>query len=179
MAFTRQLLAVHLLHEVSRGESSQWNVYLRSLPTSYTTAMCLKQEERDALQVPYAVQQADAAAHMAEQQWHTVLPVLRSLCLPPKLLSKSAWLWALSTLSSRTMFMPTDSAGALTPFGDLLNYAPPPPPYLPDLFCEVIPAPDSCCCDGESSDIENEDLICGDGSMDAAGDYYCIHTRRR
>lgn len=44
-----------------------------------------------------------------------------------------AWLWAASTLSSRTMYVPYDPAGALTPFGDLHNYAPPPPPLTPCL----------------------------------------------
>ena len=54
-----------------------------------------------------------------------------------------AWLWAASTLSSRTMYVPFDEAGALTPFGDLHNYAPPPPPYTPSLTAAPRHARDS------------------------------------
>lgn len=46
-----QVLAVHLLHEVSKGEVSFWCPYLRSLPRSYTTAMCFRPGDIEALQV--------------------------------------------------------------------------------------------------------------------------------
>eukprot|EP00899_Mesostigma_viride_P020007 jgi/Mesvir1/28007/Mv20196-RA.3 len=49
----------------------------------------------------------------------------------PKHRSLAAWKWAWSTVSSRTMAVPCDSAGALCPVADLFNYAPPPPPYSP------------------------------------------------
>ena len=47
--------------------------------------------------------------------------------------SLKAWLWAAGTVCSRTMHVPFCSAGALTPFGDLHNYHPPPPPHYPDI----------------------------------------------
>ena len=47
--------------------------------------------------------------------------------------SQKAWLWAASTVCSRTMHVPFCSAGALTPFGDLHNYHHPPPPHYPDI----------------------------------------------
>lgn len=54
--------------------------------------------------------------------------------LPAKWQSLKAWLWSFATLTSRTMFVPWDSAGALTPFGDLHNYQPPPQGFLPDVM---------------------------------------------
>ncbi len=46
-----QVLAVHLLHEVSKGGRSFWCPYLKALPRSYTTAMCFRPAEVEALQV--------------------------------------------------------------------------------------------------------------------------------
>lgn len=53
--------------------------------------------------------------------------------LPKKWCSLKAWLWASSTVCSRTMHVPFSKAGALTPFGDLHNYHPPPPPHYPEI----------------------------------------------
>lgn len=47
--------------------------------------------------------------------------------------SLKAWRWAASTVCSRTMHVPFCPAGALTPFGDLHNYHPAPPPHYPDI----------------------------------------------
>ena len=47
--------------------------------------------------------------------------------------SQKAWLWAASTVCSRTMHIPFCPAGALMPFGDLHNYHPPPAPHYPDI----------------------------------------------
>ena len=47
--------------------------------------------------------------------------------------STKAWLWAASTVCSRTMHVPFSSAGALAPFGDLHNYQPPPAPHYPEI----------------------------------------------
>lgn len=126
-----QVLAVHLLCEASKGAASFWQPYLRSLPPRYTTAMCLTADEAAALQAPHAVMAAAAAAAAAAEHHTGALPLLRALGLAAKWRGRGAWLWAASTLSSRTMYLPSDSAGALAPFGDLHNYRPPPPPYIP------------------------------------------------
>jgi hypothetical protein len=46
-----------------------------------------------------------------------------------------AWVWAASTVLSRTMYHPGDPAGCgcLTPLADLHNYSPPPLPFTPNL----------------------------------------------
>ena len=128
-----QVLAAHLLHECSKGPASFWHPYLRSLPRSYTTALCFSESEAAALQVPAAVAAVRAAAAAAAAQHAGALPLLRTLGLEPNWRSRAAWLWAASTLSSRTMYLPFDSAGALTPLGDFANYRPPPPPVVPTL----------------------------------------------
>ena len=172
-----QLLALHLLHQLSLGPASRWHLYLQNLPPSYTTAISLLPEERDALQVQYAVHQADAAAEEAAQQWRGIAAaVLTSLSLPPKLRSKSAWLWALSTISSRTMYMPGDDAGALTPFGDLHNYGLPPPPFTPSIL--------SCGGSGagrpsEAQDDDSGGADWGDGALDETSGQYRVYARRR
>jgi histone-lysine N-methyltransferase SETD3 len=127
------VLAIHLLHEASKGSLSFWYPYLRSLPRSYTTAMCFTDSEAAALQAAHAMAAARAAAAAAAAAHAGARPALRALRLEPKWRRLGAWLWAASTLSSRTMYLPFDSAGALTPFGDLHNYRPPPPPFTPAL----------------------------------------------
>ncbi len=42
---------MHLLYEVSKGGCSFWWPYLKALPRSYTTAMCFRPAEVEALQV--------------------------------------------------------------------------------------------------------------------------------
>ncbi len=134
-----QVLAAHLLHECSKGAASFWHPYLRSLPRSYTTAMWFAETEAAALQVPAAVAAVRAAAAAAAAQHASALPLLRALQLAPNWRSRAAWLWAASTLSSRTMYLPFDSAGALTPLGDFANYRPPPPPVVPTVH-ELVAA---------------------------------------
>lgn len=126
-----QTLAAHLLHEASKGRASFWHPYLLSLPPHYTTLMCFSDQELTELQAPHAVAAAGAARAAAAAQHAGALPLLRALRLAPKWRGRAAWLWAASTLSSRTMYLPGDPAGALTPFGDLHNYRPPPPPFTP------------------------------------------------
>jgi hypothetical protein len=58
---------------------------------------------------------------------------LQELELPKPLRTLGAWVWAAGTVASRTVFVPFDKAGALCPFGDLFNYAPPPPPADPEV----------------------------------------------
>lgn len=95
--------------------------------------MCFGEAEAAALQVPAAIMTARAAAAAAAEQHGGALPLLRALGLGANWRSRAAWLWAASTLSSRTMFLPFDSAGALMPLGDYANYRPPPPPVVPRL----------------------------------------------
>ncbi|KAG2501249.1 hypothetical protein HYH03_001056 [Edaphochlamys debaryana] len=138
-----QLLAVHLLHEVSRGSSSAWHPYLRQLPRSCTSLPNFSQQQAEALQLPHGVEAAQAAAAKAREDWMAAEPVLQELGLPKRLTGLRAWLWAASTLASRTMYLPWCPAGALTPYGDLHNYQPPPPPFTPCLESPDAGAPTS------------------------------------
>lgn len=130
---SEQVLSVHLLHEMAKGQASSWQTYLGSLPHSYTTAACFAAADIAALQAGCAQQAVRAAADAAVAQWRQALPLLHVLGLAPKWCSRQAWLWACSTLSSRTMYLPGDPAGALTPLGDFANHRPPPPPLVPAL----------------------------------------------
>ena len=163
-----QVLAAHLLHECSKGPASFWHPYLRSLPRSYTTAMCFADAEAAALQVPAAVAAVRAAAAAAAAQHASALPLLRVLRLAPNWRSRAAWLWAASTLSSRTMYLPFDSAGALTPLGDLANYRPPPPPVVPTVHDLVAAAAALSAAAGAAGAAAAADAA-GPAGSDAAG----------
>ena len=52
-----QLLAAHLLKEAARGAESFWAPYIRSLPPSYTTAMCFTEEEAAAAAAASSLEQ--------------------------------------------------------------------------------------------------------------------------
>ncbi|KXZ46488.1 hypothetical protein GPECTOR_43g924 [Gonium pectorale] len=146
----QQLLACHLLHEVAKGAGSFWAPYLRQLPRSYTSLPNFAPEDAAALQLRSAVEAAEAAAEAAREEWRRALPVLQRLGLPKRFTQLRAWLWAASTLGSRTMYLPWCPAGALTPYGDLHNYQPPPAPFTPQLGGPPAPAagPDDRTLDG-------------------------------
>lgn len=160
-----QLLSIHLLHEVTKGRSSFWWPYLESLPKSYTTAIYYKPEDIAALQVPYAIQAAQTEIQRAHIDYNTALPLLKELNIT---CTWDDWIWAASTLSSRTMYLPSDAAGCLTPFGDLHNYGPPPPFELPQRFGRMF----------NTSHSQYQEKICGDGMFDTANDVYKIIARK-
>ncbi|GMH35914.1 hypothetical protein BSKO_03782 [Bryopsis sp. KO-2023] len=124
-------LAIHLLHELSKGVESFWNEYLNLLPREYHTLMHFSDGEIDALQFSHGRELALEAVEINRKKWLKCRHVVKELDLHPKYRSRMAWLWAASTIASRTMFLPFDEAGALTPFGDFLNYEPPPAPLPP------------------------------------------------
>lgn len=164
--------------------------------------MCFAQEEAAELQAPHAAAAALAAAAAAAAQHAGALPLLRALRLAPKWRSLQAWLWAASTLCSRTMYLPGDPAGALTPFGDLHNYRPPPPPFAPtqegllaaarDLAATAVGVTGPARGTGPSAGpvgrgagagaaaLELPDgELAGDGSLAEAADEYRIYARMR
>ncbi|KAK9835753.1 hypothetical protein WJX74_007290 [Apatococcus lobatus] len=153
-----QALAVHLLHELAKGQASKWSIYIRQLPRSYSTACTFTPRQAMQLQVQHAIDRVVAAAKSANASWRQVKPTLSALGLPPKFCSKQAWQWAASTLSSRTMHDPRDPAGVLMPFGDLFNHTPPAAPTEPNFG----PAAESG----------------GDGFLDAEAGVYRLHARR-
>lgn len=63
--------------------------------------------------------------------WQAAQPILAALQLPGKFRSRAAWLLAAGAVASRSMHVPFDDVGCLTPFGDMFNYAPPPAPTPP------------------------------------------------
>jgi hypothetical protein len=105
-----------------------------------------------------------------KESWGRVQGLMEGIRLPKKLRTHSAYLWAHQTLTSRTMFLPTDSAGCLTPFGDLFNYCPPPPPFTPrDVFSSAATQEREVLEDGSIS-------VGGDGHLDIG--HYLIIARQ-
>lgn len=194
-----QILAIHLLLERHKGRESAWFPYLRELPSSYTVLAAWPRSARRELQAPYARRQAARAARAARRERRLAQPLLLEALggggdTEDDLLSKSAWLWAHGTVLSRTMALggggpeDNDHAGCLTPFGDLLNHAPPRgAPWAPDPSEEIagLEREDE---EEEQEDEEEEEqttaVIAGDGALDAkaeaAGESgaYVLHTRR-
>ena len=171
-----QLLALHLLHEHSKGTTSFWYPYLCTLPESYTTAMCFDEVALDELQVSSAREKVSLALYSASRQWNECEKVLKALKeVDCRYRTLDRWHWALSTLSSRTMHLQSNSAGALMPLGDLHNYAPPPPPVTPNLFPKVCKRN----ADEEGNDSTGAAAITGDGHLDAASQSYKIYVRQQ
>lgn len=127
---SRQVLALHLLKECTKGKDSPWFLYLQQLPRRYTLLAHFLPEECLELQDDEAINLCRKCRDVDRENWKQVHPYLGRLISNVKLRSFQAWLWATATLDSRTMFIEDDSAGVLTPIGDLFNYAPPPSPYL-------------------------------------------------
>lgn len=168
---SNQTLAIHLLHEASKGPSSFWHTYIQCLPIAYTTFCIFNETDIAALQLPEATAAASSAVAEAKSQWESARPALRALDMAVKWRTLAAWLWATATIASRTMYVPWDTVGALTPFGDLHNYEPPPPPCTPDLLLADNTAP-------EDADTATASSSSGDGHFDEASASYKIVARR-
>eukprot|EP00850_Spirogloea_muscicola_P009122 SM000050S17047 [mRNA] locus=s50:660021:663165:+ [translate_table: standard] len=192
----RQVLVVHLLHELSKGRTSAWAPYLATLPRAHTTLCTFSPADAAALQVPWAVDTAAAAAAGAQRDWLAAQPVLRDAIGARqgarKYLTLGAWLWAASTVLSRTLYVLWDEAGALCPVGDLFNYEPPgvlgggcPPAVAkggqwPGTEQAAVEGGDGVAED--SGDDEGWGLQLSerltDGAFEPAVDAYCFYARR-
>jgi len=200
-------LSCHLLHESSKGARSRWSAYVKQLPRRYNLLASWTDTEIEALQAPEAIAVAERAAKDMCASHERALPTLKHLGLPLPFRSARAWKWARSTVSSRTVFVPFDDAGALCPVGDLFNYA---PPAGGSAAVDVIGTPLSSEALGalrslndpevgahtrtmssresprESSSppqaqapLRVESADAGDGSYDARADAYVFYARRR
>jgi histone-lysine N-methyltransferase SETD3 len=189
-------LSCHLLHEASKGAHSRWRAYVRQLPRRYNLLASWTAGEIEALQAPDAIAVAERAKAEMRASHIKALTVLKHLGLPPPFQTANAWTWARCTVSSRTVFVPFDDAGALCPVGDLFNYAPPPASTSVNVLgtplgteelaallggrtrgAENFAAPSSK--KNDENDAESVDFSAGDGSYDAALDAYVFYARRR
>ncbi|KAL3157808.1 hypothetical protein ABBQ32_012230 [Trebouxia sp. C0010 RCD-2024] len=166
-----QVLTAHLLHETARGNTSFWHPYIGQLPHEYSLMMTFTPAHVQALQMPHAQQLAQAACDQSQHHWDCTKHLLASLGIDKKWCSLKAWRWAASTVCSRTMHVPFCPAGALTPFGDLHNYHPAPPPHYPDI--EGMDATSG----GAETQKDDEDY--GDGGYHEAFQEYCLYGRKR
>ncbi len=174
-------LALHLLRELSRGAESFWHLYLRQLPRSYALTCGWTAAERNALQLPHAVDAADRSAAACRDAWARATPVMEKIGLPATYRSFGAWAWAAATISSRTVFVPFDAAGALCPVGDLFNYVPPTPPHVPKVVGTPLEGPSDERDDEEDDENDSYFLrrgVGGDGAWHEASDAWVFVARR-
>ena len=198
-------LSCHLLHEASKGARSRWRAYIHQLPRAYNLLASWTSAEIAALQAPEAIAVAERAAADMRASHARALPALAHLSLPPPFRADRAWTWARCTVSSRTVFVPFDDAGALCPVGDLFNYAPPPGSLS---AVDVLGTPLACASlcalggnGGRAGPVPSNDgdaatrggaarrsaeddgaetrLDAGDGAYDEARDAYAFRARRR
>ena len=160
--------------------ASPWHLYVAQLPRAYNILACWSDAERAELQVPHAVDAAARAAEEVRAARRRAAPALDALALPRAFRSERAWAWAHATVSSRTVFVPFDPAGALCPVGDLFNYAPPPPAHAPTFLGTPLEGGDeeetARVPDGGDDDASREPA--GDGAWDEASGEYRFHARR-
>mgnify|MGYP002628752294 CR=1 FL=1 len=128
-----QLLAVHLLHEASKGSASAHHAYLRTLPESYDSFLYMKDTDIELLASshPHAAQEAAAAKAKLVEEFRAAKPVLADLNIERRLASLGAYRWANAVIQSRTMYLVGDAVGCLTPYGDLTNHTPVMHPVTP------------------------------------------------
>ena len=194
-------LSCHLLHESSKGARSRWSAYVKQLPRRYNLLASWTDTEIEALQAPEAIAVAERAATDMCASHERALPTLKHLGLPLPFRSARAWKWARGTVSSRTVFVPFDDAGALCPVGDLFNYAPPAGGSAavdvigtplssealgalrslndPEVGSRESPRESSSPPQAEAQAPTRESAEAGDGSYDALADAYVFYARRR
>ncbi|KAG6403332.1 hypothetical protein SASPL_135549 [Salvia splendens] len=181
-----QVLCVALLNEMNKGRSSWWYPYLKQLPRSYDLLASFTQFEIEALQIDDAIWTAEKAVHKAKMEWKEATPVLSELNIKPQLTTFNAWLWASSTISSRTMHISWDTAGGLCPVGDFFNYAPPEenPHQLDESEATDIDSFLTSVDKGEKDDSSTEDLVVANPDKLTDAGYheglasYCFYAKR-
>lgn len=186
-------LACHLLHEASKGEGSKWHAYIQQLPRNYNLLCSWSEIEIAELQAPYAIDTASRSVQEMQASHQSAIPTLRiGLSLPSSFTTLRAWQWARQTISSRTVFVPFDSAGALCPVGDLFNYGAPEPSINPDVVGSPLGSvmeqkmeknvENTTALEGhaisKNENIDEIETAHGDGSYDVETDTYCFYARR-
>lgn len=172
----QQLLAIHLLKECSKQKKSFWSPYILTIPRSYSTGYSLRDEHIEELQFSYAKRFLYQAKEECMQSYNVAKKVLVMLFgETSKWNTFRAWQWAISTLSSRTMFMPRNSIGVLCPYGDLHNYMWPPPP----ITMHIQNLPQNIIDESSLNKGVREENISGEGFFDATRDMYVLVSRRK
>ncbi len=161
----QQLLAVHLLHEASKGGASSHHIYLKTLPSAFDNFLYLNTGDVDELGTSHVHAAREAAQSKAQflESFRGAQPLMRALNVPDKLSSLQAYRWAVSCIQSRTMFMDGDRVGCLTPYGDLHNHR----PMLQPVTLWNI----------DHADEQEESAVAGEGSFDEAQQRYQLVTR--
>ena len=181
-------LTVHLLREASKGRDSPWHTYISRLPRTYNLLCVWTRRERAMLQDPRAIAVAERARQATRASWRRARGVLASLGMTSTdgWGTIRAWRWAHCAVSSRTVHVPFDAAGALCPVGDMFNYAPPPPPHghvVVGTPLEGGVGKGKANEEEEEKDEDEEDeadaIGSGDGSWDEDAGEYVFRARRR
>ncbi|QDZ23282.1 SET domain-containing protein [Chloropicon primus] len=140
------VLALALLRERERKDKSPFDLYVRSLPGSYAL-LChwSKPVARELQDRSFEQHHADLRDKLLENYkklcaFGSGEGQTASLSCPTRF-SFDEFLWATSTILSRSVYLPGtgDEAGGLCPIGDLFNYCPPAgpdPTGLPQAFVD-------------------------------------------
>ncbi|KAI3798726.1 hypothetical protein L1987_34004 [Smallanthus sonchifolius] len=159
-----QILTVALLNEVSKGKRSWWYPYFTQFPSNYDILASFDQFEIQALQLDDAIWAAERALERTKTEWKSATAVMEELMFKPHYMSFKAWIWASTSISSRTMHIPWDSAGCFCPVGDFFNYA---APEDEQVFSEDLTA----------ADMAAKSLRLTDGVFEGESAAYCFYAR--
>ena len=174
-----QLLAIHLLREVSFGADSLWYPYIRTLPMTFETFLYLKDEDvEETLCFDHAIRDAWDAKSKLVDSYRSCSPVLKMLRVG-RYGGLNAFRWAVSCIRSRTMFMPGDTVGCLMPLGDMHNHTPKLRPITLDLFQGQPGQQEQQEQQEQHDEDRHESHVAGEGYFDEENQRYVLVTRQR
>ncbi|XP_022983189.1 protein SET DOMAIN GROUP 40 isoform X1 [Cucurbita maxima] len=176
-----QKLTFCLLYEIGKGSSSWWFPYFKHLPTTYETLATFGEFEKQALQVDYALWEAEKAASKSHTEWRGVKGLMEESNIKNQLQTFKAWLWASATISSRALYVPWDEAGCLCPVGDLFNYAAPEGESLDIMdvssFSQHASLNGNITTDGLHKEEQDTQRALTDGGFEENVSAYCFYAR--
>lgn len=108
------LLMVHLLDEVSKGQTGFWYPYLNSLPSEFSTGLWMNEIERG-----YLERLAPDFLEHQNQQFEAFVNTFDLLSTPT---DDTILYWAFSVVFTRSWRTPNGKNAVIVPIGDMFNH---------------------------------------------------------